>query len=548
MVEHHISKTDDGINRWTSLFISPTSKAIWAAILLMGIELYAAFSNGAYFLGPMTLSVTGAWAVLFFLLFADSDDYSYRHSRYDLIPIAILFLFVAWNGFSMFWSINRDLTWIEFNRSGGYLAVFIAGIYIGRRSLARNLISIMFVGVAAAIAIYAISVKIFPSLVTNTENLARISVPVGYTNAVGLLMALSLLLALGISARGDIQVFFRLLAVAGMPLFFVVLFFTVSRGSFIALAFGLVVYHLFSPLRLRSFGITVIALLPAMFVVWWGNEQEPLMKSKIELSERLIAASDLRLYLALSIFLTLTSFIIAIAIRMRAGFSSRAVRYTGYITLGAVVIVSILGSFYFVDSREPSFSEWTQQTLDSFTTKMDNDVVGIERVFSMSNANRWDLWNEAVSNWENHPIRGTGAQSFHLIHLINRYENTAFVKQPHGLPFRILSELGIVAFITMGAFIAYSLTLCTLVIYRIRDRWQKGLAASFLAVVVTYLIHTSYDWDWNMFALTMPYFLFTGILVGWYGSLRTQALPAATHQPACPELSAGAKYPRADRR
>ena len=84
----------------------------------------------------------------------------------------------------------------------------------------------------------------------------------------------------------------------------------------------------------------------------------------------------------------------------------------------------------------------------------------------------------------------------------------------------MLSELGAVGFILLGVFIAFTLTVCTLTARGVRDRWQRGLAAAFLAAILTYLTHTAYDWDWNIMAVTAPYFLFTGLLIGWYGDSR----------------------------
>ena len=109
-----------------------------------------------------------------------------------------------------------------------------------------------------------------------------------------------------------------------------------------------------------------------------------------------------------------------------------------------------------------------------------------------------------------------------------------FVKQPHGLPFRLLSEEGLVGFAIAGAFIVVTLIATALLLMRIDDRWKRGLAGALLSVNVIYLVHTSFDWDWNILAVTMPYFLFTGMLVGWYGSIkqgnRLSGRPGAGHR------------------
>ncbi len=35
-----------------------------------------------------------------------------------------------------------------------------------------------------------------------------------------------------------------------------------------------------------------------------------------------------------------------------------------------------------------------------------------------------------------------------------------------------------------------------------------------LSLMVIYLAYTSYDWDWNVFAVTVPFFFFAGMLAG----------------------------------
>ncbi len=112
--------------------------------------------------------------------------------------------------------------------------------------------------------------------------------------------------------------------------------------------------------------------------------------------------------------------------------------------------------------------------------------------------------------------------------------SAVFVKQPHGLPFRLLSELGIVGLAFFLIFMVVTLTVSCLLLFMIRNRRERSLAAAIICMSVIYLVHTSFDWDWNILAVTMPYFLFTGMLVGWYGSIkqgnRLSGRPGAGHR------------------
>ena len=100
----------------------------------MMLEAFAAFFNGAYFLGPMTLFAGGAWVILLFLIFTEPDVFQIRWPGAAVVACGSLVLFWVWTGLSVFWSINPDQTWVEFNRTGGYLAVLMIGVIAGRRS------------------------------------------------------------------------------------------------------------------------------------------------------------------------------------------------------------------------------------------------------------------------------------------------------------------------------------------------------------------------------------------------------------------------------
>lgn len=125
-----------------------------------------------------------------------------------------------------------------------------------------------------------------------------------------------------------------------------------------------------------------------------------------------------------------------------------------------------------------------------------------------------------MSNWSDHMVAGTGAQSFPLVHLQHQAYDSPFVKQPHGLPFRLLTELGLVGFALGYLTIASISTLSVLLVRSLRQRWERLAAAGIVGFSITYLVHSGYDWDWNMFALTSAYFFFSGICIGWYAVVR----------------------------
>lgn len=496
-----------------SLFFKQSTTVANAVFILMALEAFAIFFDGAYFLDAMTFCVVGAWVVLLAVAWLNRDELFWG-SRRTIILVVTLLVFWFWTGLSFFWSISADLTWIEFNRTGGYLAVFITGVVVGRYGFARTLASVLFLVSASAAAFYSLGIKALPQVVDNIDNLARASVPLGYANALGLLLAMAYPLTLYYTASRTSNWLLRLFAAAIGPLLLVGLFFTISRGALLAIILGLLCYFILVPIRLRSFGALLLSLPSALLISFWSSRQDAFMHDKVDLTLRIAAATPLRQYLALAVAAAVVIVLVALLAGKKLRLPLWATRLVGGSLLAITIIAVVTGVVLFVSSK-PSFSAWIQQTYDQFTSAKSTQA-GAARLLQVNSAVRWRLWQEAITNWKEHPINGSGAQSFPITHLMKRESDMPFVKQAHGMPFGLLSELGLVGFTLMGAFVFTSLMISLLVVTKIKNRWERGLAGALFSVVFIYLVHSTYDWDWNMVALTLPYFLFTGMLVGWF--------------------------------
>lgn len=449
------------------------------------------------------------------MLFVNRNEMLANLTRGKLIILCLAVAFWLWVGLSMKWSISADQTWTDFNRTGGYLAVLLLGVILADNSAVRNWAVPLFVGVVASAAAYGIGPRILPTVIDNLEDTSRIAVPMGYANAMGLLMALAYPLSLYIASSRRYNPFVRIFMVVSTLILGICLFFTASRGATLALAIGLLIYFVASPLRLRSFGVFILSFSPAILIALWASGQDAMVKDKVDMSLRLAAAAELRLYLGFSILLVTLISIIALFVGKRIRFSKFVTRLTGSVALVSVISVIFMAIALFVSSQ-PSLGGWARQSYHDFIVDAPSQKAGagVGRLLVLRSSGRLPLWEEALANWEDNPVMGTGAQSFPVVHLLRR-ETDDFVKQAHGMYFSLLAELGLVGFLLMEAFIVTSLTYAALLVCKLHDRWDKGLSAAIVSLLVIYLIHSSYDWDWNMFALTMPYFFFTGILLGW---------------------------------
>ncbi len=485
-----------------------------SVLLLMQLEGMAIFFNGGYFTGMMTACAIWAWLLVSLVAWTRTRDIFLQPRAGVIAPVIALGAFWLWNGLSQFWSVAPDLSWTEFNRTGGYLAVFVLGAFTARHRLSRNLAAWLFLAAASAGAFYSLGVKALPTVVDNLDNVIRVSVPLGSVNGLGLLAAFTFPLALYLSSSRKFFWLLRLLAMLTAPLLLICLFYTLSRGATLALVIGLIAYFSFSPLRLRSFGSFLLALAPTLAIAWWSTRQAALSNDHVALPSRAAAAAHLRIYLILAFLTVGLIYGIALFIGKRIKFPRQISRITGAISLIAVLAALFVGSSLFISSK-PSFTQWAIDSYHNFTLP-GSSKGDVNRLFELGRSgDRWQLWQESVSDWQKHLITGSGAETFPIIHLTLRTSSRLYVKQPHGLAFRVLAELGLVGFMLIGAFISLTMFFGTLNFCRLKHRWERGMMVTFLAMAITYLVHTSYDWDWNMFALTLPYFFFSGILVGW---------------------------------
>ena len=110
----------------------------------------------------------------------------------------------AWMGVSMLWSISPDRSWGSTNRTLVYAAFALAGVVLGAW-LSRPATA----GVRAAAVLlgllygWALLAKCVPAFYSDYGRIARLRAPIGYWNALGLLCAGALLLAVALVAAAE---------------------------------------------------------------------------------------------------------------------------------------------------------------------------------------------------------------------------------------------------------------------------------------------------------------------------------------------------------
>jgi hypothetical protein len=492
------------------------------AALLMLLLLYAAYDHGAAGLnaGARLQTVAAALAALVAAGVLWTGSLRIAAPRRAVLAIALLAGFALWSAVTLAWSVSPDATWTEFNRVLTYLLVLGVAVAVGAsHTEAIALVARGFLLVALAVAVYGLGQKLVPGLhigglidLNRTGAFARLQEPLGYWNALALLLAMAVPVALGIAVDRSATNGARLAALIAIELLLLTIVLTLSRGGLLALAFGAGVGIAVSGARLRSLMWAALVLLCTLAPLLIGLTNHSLTTANVGLGARERAGADLAAVLAVSLLVLglVAMRLFSVERRSRIG-PARARRIGRFVAVLAAVAVAVGVIAVALSGR--GLTGTVSHAWTSFTATKGTSVSNPGRLLSVDSENRWVWWKEAVGAFGDRPVGGWGAGSFATLHLLYRH-NALSTTQAHSVPLQFLAETGIVgAALAIGAF---GLLLATAAgtVRRLGTGRERLLAAALFAGAATYAVHALYDWDWAIPGVTLPALVFLGVLVG----------------------------------
>jgi O-Antigen ligase/Tetratricopeptide repeat len=415
--------------------------------------------------------------------------------RVGTLGIAFLGAFAGltgWTWLSLLWTDNTEQTVLEGFRLLAYLGAAAALLLVVRRSTAPALLR----GVLAAItlvSLYGLATRLFPDRLGTFDPITgyRLSEPLGYWNGLGIFAAMGLLLALGVLAR-DSSLVARCLAAAVSPALACTLFFTFSRGAWIALAAGYLAAFVLDPRRLHLVVATITAGIPSALALWGAYSSEALTKQDSPLS----AAADQGKVVALIIVLCAAlaaGGVAGLAVAERRVQPTRSVRLA-FATVLALLAVGAAGAVL-VNFGGPV--GLVRDAYDAFQAPPPATSEGLQqRLFSFSGAYRLELWEAAWEDFRENPLLGSGAGTYEQYW--NRHRPIAhIVRDAHSLYLETLAELGVVGLLLL--LIAFGAPAVAAFGAR-----REPLAVGAIGAYAAYLLHAGVDWDWELTGLTLP--------------------------------------------
>ena len=478
-----------------------------AALILMALlpgalTAYFAFNAGGYFAGEPAAAALVLLIVLAARIMLASDPAA-GIGRGLLVAGAALALFALWTLVSGSWSDASGRALVEFDRALLYLvALVLFGSFAGGADGLRWMIR----GLAlAAVAVCAVALitRLLPGVwsVDYQSISVRLSYPVTYWNALGLLASVGIVLCFGMTSSEREARVVRVLSCAAIPLLAVALLITLSRGSILVALIGVVVFAVVGHPRALVSGLVAAGAATAVAVGYAYHSDlvlssQPFTSAAREQGETLavvVAVCVVGAAILRTLLLPADDRLAAIdlappARRRLLGAGVAAV----VVALAAIVVAVDLPHQYdrFVNA-------------EAVTTAAGADPRA--RLSDPSSNGRVTQWRIAFHQFERTPLRGRGAGTYEIVW--NQYRPTAIeVRDGHTLYLEVLSELGLVGF----AFIAAAI-LAILVGIALRVRGpNRALYATVFAAALAWAIAAGIDWHWEMAVVTLWFFALGG--------------------------------------
>jgi O-antigen ligase len=461
-----------------------------AAALLLLAPTVAAFRSGDVTPFGQELILMAAVALAVLGMLAVAAPWPLVERGPGILAAAALAGLAAWAALSLLWAPVFALAKPDVVRAVLYAACLGTGLIALRPSPIRRAVPPALLAGISAVALYGLGQRMLPGLGDALDDLlpdlvgyragagSRLDAPVGYWNAMGLLMAFGCLLGTALASDPGRRTLTRALACAAVAPCGLALYMTLSRGAVLALGTGLLVLVLVRPaartllagaLGLGIAGALVLAVqaFPAVTDLTLPESDR---KSEGALMVGLVAAAMLAAALALPRLER---------VRLYARELPLARHTPPWVVVAAVAAVAAVGAVVVLSAERTELAGGSTERLGTLKTL------------------RGDYWAVAVRSFAENPLLGVGAGGFEVEWRRER-ESLTYTRDAHSVYLETLAELGIVGGLLLAAFLA------ALAVALARRRRDDPLVAAAAPVLAAFAVHAGVDVDWERPALVLP--------------------------------------------
>jgi hypothetical protein len=483
-----------------------------ALVLLAPAALiYLSFNAGGFFpSAPGFVAIVFAQALILRSTLAEHPFEGF--SRALSIPLIALVLYAAWQLISTLWSHSTARGLDNYDRTLLYVLAFaLFGSLRYTPERMRRLIGALFAGIAVVCLIGLLS-RVLPHTWPTASKFfaSRLSYPLTYWNAEGMLATIGLILGFHLSADQDEHRSVRILAATLLPGLAATLLLTFSRGAMGVAIIGLLAYCLLT--RLSTLPATLLAVVPTTAIALHSAWDATLLSGATPTSAAavvegrhvalVVAACMVGAGLLRAGLLALDR-ALARAATVRSSSGERSPRRGARIAVGLAAGALIVGLLLALGAGSFAHREYSKFVNGSVASA---GAQTRERLTDPANNGRLPLWRAALRIYETQPLHGTGAGTYQLYYF--RYRGkSGYVTDAHSLYLQSLAELGIVGFVLI---LTVVLGILIGLARRIRGP-DRAIYAALFAVALAWAIHQALDWDWQMPAVTLGVFTLAGL-------------------------------------
>src|SRR3954470_2300932 len=393
----------------------------------------ASAASGGYF--PTSWGWTALvllWSIAIVLLLRRSIEISVT----EVLFLGALILFAGWIWLATRWSLSAPSSFLEGQRVLVYVAGASAAVLVVRKRTVPHLLG----GLLTAIALisgYALATRLFPDRIGTFDPIAgyRLETPLGYWNALGILAAMGVLLGLGFAARGRSAVG-RALGAASVAVTLPTVFFTYSRGTWIALGLGALAMVLYERRRLQLITAAGLAAAAPAASVLLAYRSDALTHSTASLAAAVHDGKRFALAVVVAAAISAAAAVGVATAEQRLGLPSWAAK-----AYALVLLTLVAGAVAVGIARYGSPPTIARKGYDAFVKPYDPGSNLNSRLFQFSGSFRSDLWRAAWQDYKDHRWLGSGPGTFEQQWLLRR-QIELNVKDGHSLYVEQLAEVG----------------------------------------------------------------------------------------------------------
>jgi tetratricopeptide (TPR) repeat protein len=413
-----------------------------------------------------------------------------RVSALELVALAAGGALLAWILLSALWAPSPTQPMLEGERTLVYVGGLLAMLLIVRRASYRMLLGGVW-SATTTVCCFSLATRLFPGWYSTFDSFAayRLSEPIGYWNGLGIFAAMGVLLALALAARARVTAL-RALGAASVPLLTTTLYFTYSRGAWIALMLGLATALALDCRRLQLVTSSVLVAGSGGVAVALASGSAAL--THLQASRAEAAHEGHRLAVALLVVAAASGVSALAAVLAERRLVVHRRTRTVYAAVLLLVLVTGVATAFVRYGGPLQLARRGYHSLDATVPRSANLN---KRLFTLSSPGRVDHWRVARKQYEAHPLLGSGAGTFEQ-HWMRDRRLAGNVRNAHNLYLETLATLGPVGLALLLVLVASPLVAAV----RARRSSFVPLATGAYAAFVA---HAAIDWDWQLPAVTL---------------------------------------------